>query len=245
MAKKQTEHYVNNKEFSAAVVDYVRLMKKARAEGKEEPRASNYIGDCILKICKGLSHKPNFSGYSYVDEMVMDAVENCIEKLLKFDRDLFEEKKSKVTKKFKDGLSEEDLDAFAKANGFKLKSVNRWYGEWLSGGDESTKPQLPNAFSYFTQIAFYAFLRRIAKEKKQSEIKQKIIDTAGISSFADFDMSDAEHSAESLISKMRTKRDAYNRDDSQLFDEDKPIKKKSNRGWKAKAAKTTCNLFED
>lgn len=32
-----------------------------------------------------------------------------------------------------------------------------------------------NPFSYFTQIIYYAFLRRIAKEKKQSYIKGKLI----------------------------------------------------------------------
>lgn len=32
-----------------------------------------------------------------------------------------------------------------------------------------------NPFAYFTQIIFYAFLRRIAKEKKQSYIKNKMI----------------------------------------------------------------------
>jgi hypothetical protein len=32
-----------------------------------------------------------------------------------------------------------------------------------------------NPFAYFTQIIFYAFLRRIAKEKKQSYIKNKLI----------------------------------------------------------------------
>ena len=32
-----------------------------------------------------------------------------------------------------------------------------------------------NPFSYFTQIIYYAFLRRIAKEKKQSYVKQKLI----------------------------------------------------------------------
>ena len=33
-----------------------------------------------------------------------------------------------------------------------------------------------NPFSYFTQIIYYAFLRRITKEKKQTAIKQKLID---------------------------------------------------------------------
>ena len=37
-----------------------------------------------------------------------------------------------------------------------------------------------NPFSYFTQIIYYAFLRRIQKEKKQTYIKYKLIDSADI-----------------------------------------------------------------
>jgi len=36
-----------------------------------------------------------------------------------------------------------------------------------------------NPFAYFTQIIYYAFLRRIQKEKKQLEIKTKIIEKTG------------------------------------------------------------------
>lgn len=36
-----------------------------------------------------------------------------------------------------------------------------------------------NPFAYFTQIVYYAFLRRIQKEKKQIEIKEKIIERSG------------------------------------------------------------------
>lgn len=36
-----------------------------------------------------------------------------------------------------------------------------------------------NPFAYFTQIIYYAFLRRIQREKKQLEIKNKIIERSG------------------------------------------------------------------
>ena len=36
-----------------------------------------------------------------------------------------------------------------------------------------------NPFAYFTQIIYYAFLRRIQKEKKQLEIKSKILERSG------------------------------------------------------------------
>jgi len=40
-----------------------------------------------------------------------------------------------------------------------------------------------NPFAYFTQIIYYAFLRRIAKEKKQSYIKNKLIREVSIDAF--------------------------------------------------------------
>lgn len=40
-----------------------------------------------------------------------------------------------------------------------------------------------NPFSYFTQVIYFAFLRRIAKEKKQSYIKGKLIQDMAFDSF--------------------------------------------------------------
>ena len=36
-----------------------------------------------------------------------------------------------------------------------------------------------NPFAYFTQVIYFAFLRRIAKEKKQLEIKTKMLERSG------------------------------------------------------------------
>ena len=64
-----------------------------------------------------------------------------------------------------------------------------------------------NPFAYFTQIIHYAFLRRIQREKRQLEIKNKIIEKSGYnevfnddnkidgSNFADYNsIKDAVHS---------------------------------------------------
>lgn len=37
-----------------------------------------------------------------------------------------------------------------------------------------------NPFAYFTQVSYYAFVRRIQKEKKQQKIKEKIYDSMSI-----------------------------------------------------------------
>tara|TARA_B100000073_G_scaffold268494_1_gene228111 strand:- start:6621 stop:7097 length:477 start_codon:yes stop_codon:yes gene_type:complete len=48
-----------------------------------------------------------------------------------------------------------------------------------------------NPFAYFTQIVYYAYLRRISKEKRQMDIKDKLIEKKG---FDEVFHSDGEHS---------------------------------------------------
>ena len=123
MAKrKRSEHYVNNKEFLYAIVEYKAKVREAEEEGKPKPRITNYLGSCFLKIATHLSYKPNFVNYMFKDDMVCDGIENCVQ------------------------------------------YINNFNPEKSS-----------NPFAYFTQIIHYAFLRRIQKEKKQLEIKTKII----------------------------------------------------------------------
>ena len=135
MARKKSIHYVNNKEFSQAVVDYCTILGTAKKEEQSLPLVPDYIAECFLKIAEGLSHKSNFIRYTYREEMVMDAVENC------------------------------------------LKAIENYNIE------AATRTGNPNAFAYFTQITWYAFLRRIAKEKKQQDIKMKYIKSSGIEEY--------------------------------------------------------------
>ena len=133
--KRKPEHYVNNKEFTQAVVEHVEQVNEADAAGEEIPQVPEYIARCFLRMSEGLSHKPNFIGYTYREEMVMDGVENC------------------------------------------LKAIRNY------NIDAATRSGSPNAFGYFTQIIYYAFLRRIAKEKRQQDVRFKYMDDAGIEAF--------------------------------------------------------------
>jgi hypothetical protein len=174
--KRASVHYVNNKEFSQAVVDYVRSVNEAKEAGKEPGIIPNYVGMCFLKICEGLSHKYNFINYTYRDEMVMDAVENCVKAITNYD-------------------------------------VNK-----------ATRTGLPNAFAYFTQISYFAFLRRIAKEKKQADIKVLYAEHSGSNAFADFG-SDSDHTGEGMIERIRTKNDTFFKGDKAAGVEDKEAHK--------------------
>ena len=52
--KKQNEHYVNNKDFTNAVAEYVSQIKEATDKGKTPPRMSEYIDS---SVSKGLEHR--------------------------------------------------------------------------------------------------------------------------------------------------------------------------------------------
>ena len=124
--RKRSEHYVNNKEFLAALIAYRESVDLAKLRGEPKPRITNYLGECFLKIATHLSFKPNFVNYMFKDDMICDGIENCVQYIHNFNPE---------------------------------------------------KSQ--NPFAYFTQIIHYAFLRRIQKEKKQLEIKNKILERTG------------------------------------------------------------------
>ena len=84
MPRKRSEHYVNNKEFLAAIIDYKDAIAIAEAKGKPKPVIPRYIGECFLKIANHLSYKPNFVNYMFKDDMVCDGIENCVQYINNF-----------------------------------------------------------------------------------------------------------------------------------------------------------------
>ena len=65
-----------------------------------------------------------------------------------------------------------------------------------------------NPFAYFTQIIYYAFIRRIQKEKKQQEVKQKMIANYGIEQMMDsLDGDDTQYQSQMLDFLRRNSRE--------------------------------------
>ena len=158
MPAKKKEHYLNNKEFLAALIEYKTSVKYAKENNLEKPSITNYLGGCFLKIATHLSYRPNFINYMYKDDMVCDGIENCIQYIDNFDH------------------------------------------------NKSSNP-----FAYFTQIVFYAFLRRIAKEKRQLDIRQKIVDKLDYSQLFYGEVDDVAAMADMNSIKEQINSSYYNR----------------------------------
>jgi hypothetical protein len=103
--------------------------------------------------------------------------------------------------------------------------------------ETATRTGKPNAFSYFTQIAFFAFLRRIAKEKKQQDVKFRFIERMSVEDFVDVGISGStiNSNAESYIDTLRQRISSVRENDKRL---DEYAKKE-----KTKKAPTKLELF--
>jgi hypothetical protein len=85
MAKAR--NYINNKTLYTSMIEHRTKLKEAVDNGKTKPQVSNYIGQSILLICNNLAKKPNFSGYTYKQEMISDGIIDCIAAVDNFDPD--------------------------------------------------------------------------------------------------------------------------------------------------------------
>ena len=71
-------HYISKEEMHQALVDYRDACRKAQSEGREDPPIPEYIGDCFVKLATRTSYNKKFIGYPFREEMVGDAIENCL-----------------------------------------------------------------------------------------------------------------------------------------------------------------------
>lgn len=73
-----SRHYINNKKMYEEFCKYREKVDAAKKNGTELPRIPEYLGECFYKIATRLSTKYRFVNYTYRDEMISDAIENCV-----------------------------------------------------------------------------------------------------------------------------------------------------------------------
>ena len=135
--KKDSVYYVDKEHFTRCVIAEAREIRTAIANGDELPQISDYVAECIFKICTKLSNSGKFRSYTFLEEMVGDSIVDCVAAVKNFDP------------------------------------------------EAKTRSGKPNAFGYFTQVAWFAFLRRINTEKKQWAKQNKIRSTLTVHDFGD------------------------------------------------------------
>lgn len=86
--KENPNYYLDKDQMRDALRVYRDMCLVAESQGKEIPVVPNYICECFMNISKGLAMKYNFRDYSFVRDMEMDGVMDCLYKIRKFDPDM-------------------------------------------------------------------------------------------------------------------------------------------------------------
>jgi hypothetical protein len=117
------KNYINNRVFYEELKAYKHRCAEAEALGEDQPPIPSYIASAIMMLAERLASKHSWRGYSYRDEMIFDAIENCIM--------------------------------------YVVPSFN--------------PEKSDNPFGYFSLAIKRAFIRRLKKEQKQQQIRDKLL----------------------------------------------------------------------
>ena len=144
---KPKDYYIDDKKFTKEIIDYVLKNQEWIKTHNHRMTPNSYIGDCILKIAKRLSKSPNFINYSWLNDMIDEAIFLSCKYIDRFNPyiDVYDEK-----------FDEE--------------------GNLISKELISRELKQTGAFNYFTTVAFNAFRMTITNEKKRLAGKKAILE---------------------------------------------------------------------
>jgi len=175
---KKTKHYINNQTFLEVLIDYKAKCAENKEKGLEEPPIPNYIGESFMKIAEGYSHKPNFINYTYREEMVGDAVENCLRYFHNFDPEISKNPFAYFTQiihyAFLRRIEKEKKELYVKYKSAEISGIF----------DENHSLELDNGvqiqFEMYDNLSEFIGNFEAAKEKKKAVKKKK-----GLENFMD------------------------------------------------------------
>ena len=172
--KKKPEHYVNNKEFYAALAEYKKKCLAAEAEGKIKPRIPDYIGMCIYKIATRLSNRPNFINYTYKDEMISDGIEVSIANIGNFNPDKYDNPFAYFTQiiyhAFVQRIQKEKKQQYLKYKSLENAIISNDQHEFQDSDDRNIST------SHYNEAAIHvisSFENSLQKKKEDAQKKKK------------------------------------------------------------------------
>lgn len=81
---KEVTDYIDNNVFTQQLHDYATRQKEREIKGLSREKVPDEIGKGIIQIVNGLASRYNFRSYTYLDEMVGDALVACVNAVHKF-----------------------------------------------------------------------------------------------------------------------------------------------------------------
>ena len=181
-------HYVTNKELLQHLIDYKVACRTAKENGQPRPKIPEAIGHAFLRIAENFAKKRSFALYSYKEDLIGDALENCV---LYIDR--FDENRSSnpfayftqiIKNAFKRRINNEGKESYVK---YKSLEVSPMFHEQASGSGESKKHV--NLIKTVVNDHSNGIIDKFENRMKKQKIKriQKKFEGVGVEQFMDLD----------------------------------------------------------
>lgn len=171
--KKPKNHYVDNERFLESIKGWRAEKAVALAEGKETPRIPEYCGECVLKIAKGLGQLHSFRNYTFLDEMIFDAIENSLRYFHNFDSDKYSNPHAYFTTiskyAFLRRIEEEEKSRYVKYKSFSMANIMKGHGAGDVKNNLETTSVYDNIGEFIQRFEEKQKIKKQKRKDKQSE----------------------------------------------------------------------------
>lgn len=202
----EKDFYVSNIRLNKEYISWYAAIEDAKKVGKPEPNIPDFICDSMMRIANRLTYNSSFINYTFKEDMISDALYDCIRFSKKFNpgkmlyKVIFECVSGTLAVKDTVVGETSGLTGVVKFYNSKTSSSSLKMNEHadfhlneivISSNGARFKVvsilshMANNPFSFLTTICYNAFLRRIDKEKTQKYIKAIIVNNVDMTEFFD------------------------------------------------------------
>lgn len=169
----RSNYYIDPKEFHREMVEF----KEANADLKEgeRPDIPDNIARKIMQVCERHSRHRQFFWKPYRDEMVLDAIAKCVDKVMKYDHEKFNNPFNYFSQiayyEFINRISKEENEKRQRAQ-FSRQETSRIYAQSMENAPEGSQDE--HRMDAILEGMFHSMDEEAAEmEKNKQEAKKK------------------------------------------------------------------------
>lgn len=167
-------NYIDNKELVKILSAYHYECKAAKEAGLEKPPVPLNICEAILLTANNLAFAPNFVRYTFKDEMILDAIENCIRYIHNFNPEKTDNAFAYMTQIAWNAFSRRIIKE-RKQTYIKSKMISQYGIDSFDTQEQDSEGNFTNSFMEFIQANLteddYFERKRDERKKKRDEAK--------------------------------------------------------------------------
>jgi len=161
-------NYVDNKVFLRLILEYKDARKLAKLADEPMPQISDPLAEIIMLMANRVSQKSSFHLYTFRDDMVGDAIENCVKYLHKFNEKQSSNPFSYFTQTIKNAFLRR-IEKEAKQQYIRFKMID----DKMLHDDLYAPGNLGNENTYQNTLKIISKWEKMEKKKRERQQKKR------------------------------------------------------------------------